>query len=241
MITLQKNLFEGNFPLSQEFGKNPNWYAKFGLKGHNGIDYALPVGTKLYACVYGNVTEIANDTQGYGLYIKIENDTCGILYAHLSKTNVKVGDFVTPSMLIGYSGNTGNSTGPHLHFGVFPKPRDRQNGYAGYIDPLKKTNVTWVDSLERPKDPDAKEPQDQLIADLRASRDKWKQKTFDLEKQIVEVEIGYEKQITLLKAEIKKLKEEIETQNQSGANATEEIIKNQTTLIEILKKLFTRG
>jgi len=46
-IKLQKNLFEGDFPLSQAFGVNKNAYKKFGLLGHNGIDYAIPNGTKL--------------------------------------------------------------------------------------------------------------------------------------------------------------------------------------------------
>lgn len=233
MITLQKNLFEGNFPLSQEFGKNPAWYAKFGLKGHNGIDYALPKGTKLFSCIFGTVTEINNDTRGYGLYIKIENAQCGVLYAHLSKTNVKVGDFVEPGRLLGYSGNTGNSTGPHLHFGVFPKPRDRQNGYVGYIDPLNKGNVEWVDKLPRPENPDEKEPCDQLVADLRASRDKWKQSTFDREQTLATEREERAKEVIEYSAEIQRLKEQIKAQNKS-----EEILKNQENLLSILKRIF---
>lgn len=180
MITLQKNLFEGNFPLSQRFGENPDWYARFGMKGHNGIDYALPNGTKLYSCLFGTVTEFLNDTQGYGLYVKIENDECGVIYAHMQKSLVKVGDFVEPGRLLGYSNNTGNSTGPHLHFGVFPKPRDRGNGYAGYIDPLNPNNIEWVAKLERPDE--IVEPECEMeLADMRKSRDGWKQKAFDLE------------------------------------------------------------
>lgn len=235
MITLQKNLFEGNFSLSQGFGEHPEWYARFGMKGHNGIDYALPTGTKLFSCLFGTVTELANDTQGYGLYIKIENDLCGVLYAHLSKTNVKVGDFVEPGRLLGYSGNTGNSTGPHLHFGVFPKPRNRQNGYSGYIDPLKKGNVEWVDKLERPEDPNQKEPCEDVVADLKASRDKWKQKTFDTEQTLATERKEREKEVIQFTTEIQKLKSELKAQDKSG-----QILENQKTLLSILKSIFGR-
>ena len=81
------------------------------------------------------------DKTGYGNYIKIENNYCGVIYGHLKSFSVKVGDTVTAGQLIGISNNTGNSTGLILHFGVYPIPRDRNNGFTGYIDPFdKKTN-----------------------------------------------------------------------------------------------------
>ena len=148
MIKLQKGLFKGNGRLTQYFGSNASAYAKFGLKGHNGIDYGIPNGTELYSAINGKVTEVANDVKGYGKYVKIENDEAGIIYGHLQEWKVKVGDVVKAGQLIGLSNNSGNSTGPHLHFGVFPKPRNRNNGYAGYIDPFDKKLVTWVDKLD---------------------------------------------------------------------------------------------
>jgi septal ring factor EnvC (AmiA/AmiB activator) len=148
MIKLQKGLFKGNGRLTQYFGSNASAYAKFGLKGHNGIDYGIPNGTELYSAINGKVTEVANDTTGYGKYVKIENDQAGVIYGHLQSFKVKVGDVVKAGQLIGLSNNSGNSTGPHLHFGVFPKPRNRNNGYAGYIDPFDKKLVTWVDKLD---------------------------------------------------------------------------------------------
>lgn len=147
MIKLQKNLFKGEGRLTQGFGENPASYKKFNLKGHNGIDYGIKVGTELYSAINGLVTEVAKDPKGYGDYVKIENEQCGILYAHLSQFKVKLGDQVKAGQLIGLSGNTGNSTGAHLHFGVFPKPRDRANGYSGYINPLDNKLVNWVDKL----------------------------------------------------------------------------------------------
>lgn len=91
------------------------------IKYHNGTDYAMPVGIELYSLFNGKVVE-SSLGGGYGEYIKID---CGngivILYAHLSKRSVKVGDYVNQNQVIGLSGNTGRSTGPHLHLSLFYK------------------------------------------------------------------------------------------------------------------------
>ena len=126
--------FSGNFILTQGFGENPSSYSKFGMRGHNGLDYGLPTGTPVLAPHGGRIIEATNDPAGYGLYVKIENSVEGSVLAHLRNFAVKVGDQVAESQVIGYSDNTGNSTGPHLHWGYYKFPRNRQNGYAGFID-----------------------------------------------------------------------------------------------------------
>ena len=128
--------FKGSYRITQYFAENPQAYSQFGLKGHNGIDFALPTGTEVTATHSGKVIEATNDSTGYGLYIKLEDDVQGSLYAHLREFKVSVGNNINEGQVIGISDNTGNSTGPHLHFGYYKKPRDRGNGYAGYIDPL---------------------------------------------------------------------------------------------------------
>lgn len=128
--------FRGNFILTQKFGANPQNYSQFGLLGHNGLDYGLPTGTQVIAPIKGTVKEVAFDSGGYGNYIKIENDVEGTIVAHLQTFQVKVGDVVSEGQPIALSNNTGNSTGPHLHWGYYKFPRNRQNGYAGYIDQL---------------------------------------------------------------------------------------------------------
>jgi murein DD-endopeptidase MepM/ murein hydrolase activator NlpD len=154
MIKLQKNIFQGEGQVSQLFGNkliinNVDVYAQYGLKGHNGVDYAIVNGTPLYSCINGTVIERLTDTYGYGKYLKIENDYCGVIYAHMQSWDVEVGAKVLAGQQLGLSNNTGNSTGPHLHFGLYPLPnRDKTNGYNGYIDPLNKSLVQWVDSLE---------------------------------------------------------------------------------------------
>lgn len=138
--------FDGEFVLTQGFGVNKENYTQFGLQGHNGLDYGLPTNTPILAPHSGKVIEATLDPQGYGLYIKIENDVEGSVLAHMKEFRVGVGDTVTEGQLIGYSDNSGNSTGPHLHWGYYKFPRDRKNGYAGFIDQLNLISKgTFVD------------------------------------------------------------------------------------------------
>lgn len=183
MIKLKTNFYEGkDVGYSQYFGENPAWYAKFSLRGHNGLDIPLPTGTKLYSVIDGAVTEQASDPSGYGNYVKIENTSCGILYAHLSKFVLKVGQSVRAGDLVGYSGNTGNSTGPHLHFAVFPKPRDRSNGYAGYINPLG-SEIEWVNSFDEDADSRIKELEAK-VDELRKQRESYRKEIAELEEKL---------------------------------------------------------
>ncbi len=124
------------YRITQKFGENPAAYAKFGLKGHNGIDIGCPTGTSLVAPISGKVLEATNDPTGYGLYVKIENAQGGCLLGHCLQILVSVGDQVSQGQKVAISDNTGNSTGSHTHFGYYPIPRDRNNGYAGYIDQI---------------------------------------------------------------------------------------------------------
>jgi hypothetical protein len=70
----------------------------------------------------------------YGTHICLTNDSVLTLYAHLSRA-LHEGETVEAGTIIGYSGNTGNSTGPHLHLGVRPEPVDYNNGFKGYVNP----------------------------------------------------------------------------------------------------------
>lgn len=84
---------------------------------HSGLDLAANTGTQILAALDGEVIEAATDTY-YGKYLKIQKDDMIMVYAHCSKLLVKVGDKVKKGSLIAYVGNTGNSTGPHLHFEI---------------------------------------------------------------------------------------------------------------------------
>lgn len=90
--------------------------------GHIALDFGAPVGTPVKATMDGKVVYAGWNNEGYGNLIIVENGPYRTYFAHLSKIPVKIGDKVTAGMVVGYSGNTGNSTGPHLHYEV------RKNG-----------------------------------------------------------------------------------------------------------------
>ncbi len=97
---------------------------------HEGIDIAVSEGTSVKAAECGTVSYVSENAGGYGKFIQIDHGH-GVVtaYAHLSKINVKVGDTVSSDTVIALSGNTGRSTGPHLHFEIV------DNGTP--VDPLK--------------------------------------------------------------------------------------------------------
>ncbi len=82
---------------------------------HRGLDIAIPEGTELYASMDGTVLYARYD-DSYGNYIVLQDDRgYSVRYAHMSSLSVSEGQIVTHGDLVGYSGNTGGSTGPHLH------------------------------------------------------------------------------------------------------------------------------
>lgn len=122
--------------ISQKFASTEIDYSQFGLKGHNGIDFAVPTGTPVYAAADGVVQEVGYDKTGYGNYIKLRHSWGETLYAHLLKSLVQQGMHVSAGEEIGISNASGNATGPHLHFGLRRNPYNRSDGYDGYSDPL---------------------------------------------------------------------------------------------------------
>lgn len=102
---------KSNFRYTSGFG--PRWG-----RMHNGTDFAGPIGTPIYATADGVVTH-ASWSSGYGRLIKIQHDF-GIetRFAHLNSMDVTVGQRVSRGDRIGAMGNSGRSTGPHLHYEV---------------------------------------------------------------------------------------------------------------------------
>lgn len=104
--------------ISTPFGKKGSHWSK---GYHTGVDFAVKSGTAVLAVADGVITK-ANWGKSYGIQvvqeIGLHSKKQWCIYAHLSESLVKAGDKVLKGQLIGRSGNTGNSTGPHLHFEV---------------------------------------------------------------------------------------------------------------------------
>jgi len=112
--------------VTQDFGDTA--FARSGAyagKGHNGIDLRAPIGTPIRAALSGRIEGTGNSDQvrgcySYGKWVLIKHSNgLTTLYAHLSQVGVSEGQEVYTGDVIGYSGNTGYATGPHLHFSVY--------------------------------------------------------------------------------------------------------------------------
>lgn len=134
MQQLRRPLPAGVGRVTQWFGEHPEWYTRFGLAGHNGLDYGAPEGTPVLAAHEG-VLQAGRDPEGYGLYARVVNGYMVTIYAHLSAVTAAVGERVAAGQQLGLSGNTGNSTGPHLHFGL-KWVRGRNPAYKDWVDPV---------------------------------------------------------------------------------------------------------
>ncbi|MFI0822184.1 M23 family metallopeptidase [Streptomyces sp. NPDC021098] len=116
--------------------------ARFGLAGnlwshnHSGQDFVVPTGTPVRAAHTGVVVKAGpyggGDGPAYGNAIVIKHDDQTYSqYAHLSRIDVRIGQSVTTGQQIGLSGDTGNTTGPHLHFEIRTTPN-----YGSAVEPL---------------------------------------------------------------------------------------------------------
>lgn len=115
-------------------------YSKFGYRHgrrHQGVDLPLTVGTPV-ACAFDGRVRVSMYSRGYGNMVVVRHENgLETFYGHLSKRNVKPGDWVRAGDVIGLGGSTGRSSGPHLHFEV------RYKGFA--FDPQ------WIIDFEAGK------------------------------------------------------------------------------------------
>jgi len=127
--------------ITQNFGENPQVYAKFNQAGHEGLDFSASTGANVYACADGQVLDVRpNDGNAYGLHVRVQHLVDGAeyqtIYAHLSKVLVSKGQSVSAGERIALSGNTGHSFAPHLHL-TLKLVGAKTPGYPdGAVDPL---------------------------------------------------------------------------------------------------------
>jgi hypothetical protein len=109
-----------------------------GQRFHEGVDYATESNSRLSLKVPGTVDYVGNDPRGYGNFVDIRMPDGAIArFAHLNKVNVKVGQKINPKKVFALTGNTGGSTGPHLHLErrINDKP----------VDPRSMANLIYSD------------------------------------------------------------------------------------------------
>ncbi|MER7176411.1 M23 family metallopeptidase [Streptomyces mesophilus] len=121
-----------HYTLSASFGMGGGMWAH----KHSGQDFAVPIGTPVESVHAGTVVKAgpngAGDGPAYGNAVVIKHDNGKYSqYAHLSKVQVRVGQHVNTGQQIALSGNTGNSSGPHLHFEIRTTPN-----YGSAINPV---------------------------------------------------------------------------------------------------------
>lgn len=142
VIPLLLTPFVGDFPITFKFGQLPSdpslltKYTEWGLHGHNGIDFGLPIGTQVLACETGSVIQVG-EFDDFGISITLQHTWGTSIYAHLKEARTTLEQSVRQGFCIGLSGQSGLVLGPHLHFGIKPNNPDFQNGYGGYIDPTQ--------------------------------------------------------------------------------------------------------
>ncbi len=148
------DIFEGNYNISQPYGANPQYYKQFGLKSHEGTDWATPVGVKLLNPFnQGIVLRAAWDpTYGYYQTIWDPQQKCAVWYCHLSRHYVKAGQKISRYTVTGLTGRSGNVTGPHLHCNfvetdAYANRLNMKNGNQGFLNILDPKLVGW--SLSR--------------------------------------------------------------------------------------------
>lgn len=164
---------KGKITINQGFGENPEYYSKFGYRGHTGCDIGAAHGTPVYAACDGIAFYVTDKYGGDGIYVNSKDDQgnyYNTIYWHLighdgsslAPVIPKTGFYpVKEGALLGHSDNSGapyESTGDHLHFGLMPcnanyTPIDQRNGYGGTIDPAPflppVPNATQIQAVEQ--------------------------------------------------------------------------------------------
>lgn len=118
-------------------------------KLHTGMDFTSPTGTEIYSTGNGTVVSVKKMKRGYGMHVLIDHGFgYSTLYGHMSKFNVRKGQKVKRGEVIGYVGNTGTSTAPHLHYEVMKdgKKINPINFYFNDLSPAEYDKMIEISS-----------------------------------------------------------------------------------------------
>jgi len=166
------NLKQYHPSFTQRFGQRPEFYKKYNMKGHNGIDIGYIDGTPVVAPgrLWVTYTQF-DDDKGYGNHVFTETPSqyingdyykLDVVFGHLKNITCKSAHWLEEGDSVGPGDSTGDSSGPHLHLGLRPWfSKDgsnwtqvfNNNGYFGYVDPEPYfPHIVWdLDEILHPK------------------------------------------------------------------------------------------
>lgn len=228
------DIFENDYPVTQKYGVNASYYKQFGFAGHEGVDYATPVGVNIL-CPFEKgiiIRDVDAPVDAYGGHLVVWDpiQKVAVWYCHLSKNNASIGQEFSRGQIMGQTGNTGNSSGPHLHANFCETDENKNrlntnNGYKGFLNILDNTLVEWIPITSSPTTP----------MDYKKMYEDEK-KAHDLDNRNKDKEIeGLREGITKKDSEIEALKRQVGTLQARVDNLPAEIavecqkVKDETT------------
>lgn len=200
-----RKVFNSQFRVSQEFGVNKDYYSKFKLNGHEGIDL-VPTGVvRDVFCLEDGIVVLDDDVVGsvsadpYGKIVTVWHNKLNkaTMYCHLAENYVTQGQIVKRGDKIGLMGGTGNVQGDHLHLNLFETDSsgtrlNRDNGFLGGIDPLPflnedvtPENITQVEELKKQLEQEIKNKNEtyQELIETRQQRNGFQEQVKALQEQ----------------------------------------------------------
>lgn len=112
------------------------------MAGHEGLDFACPIGSVVVAAAAGQVWRTGDSKGPWGIRVILQHEFGFTVYAHLSNAIVAIGQQVEVEQVLGHSGDTGNVTGPHLHFSLALYQEQ-----VGYACPAAMGATWWYDPM----------------------------------------------------------------------------------------------
>jgi murein DD-endopeptidase MepM/ murein hydrolase activator NlpD len=149
------------YKLGFKFGvKYPLSFGSLSGSPHLGVDYILPTGKPIYAIADGT-TKSSTGVHAGNIVTLVTNRGLSVRYMHLSRFVKESNGRVSRGQIIGYTGNTGTSTAPHLHMDVFKGLVTNINQFYNFIDPL---SLNYSTTMPEPEKPQPQNPEDAELA-----------------------------------------------------------------------------